>query len=373
MAVNPDECVSRHVVEIFDRGGRTKLGELNAMAAVGWGRIRDDIGAASLKLNASQCVDVEELLLGLRSMRHEIAVWRGDERVWEGPITRRAGTRSGFEIHAKDVMHYAARTIMRSGYDNRGVNAGFVIDRAALILNTELDRKENPLSPDVPPINVLPHLTLHQTPTDARTSAFTLPYQYTVFEHIDAMAAKSGVDYTVVGRAIHLWDTHQPLGRLQQTATQADFLGDITVTEYGAEVATITAVTDGQGTYGTAGEEDGYYGEIELLATAYDESEGADPPTSAEMVSQAKRNRSGRLPAPVQVRVPDGSTVDPTGVLNVRNLVPGVWIPVRADVLGFKITQMQKLSSMTVSETPTGETISVNLYPASIDDSEAEA
>lgn len=373
MAVNPDDCVSRHVVEIFDRGGRVKVGELNAMNQVDWARTRDDISGAGLRLNADQCVDVEELLLGLRSMRHEIAVWRGDERVWEGPITRRAGSRAGFEIHAKDVMHYAARTIMRAGYDNRGVNAGPVLDRVALILNAELDRKENPLHGSVPPINVLPHVVFHQTGTDARTSALTLPYQYTVFEHIDSLAAKGGMDYTVVGRAIHFWDTHQPLGRLQETATQADFLGEIVVTEYGMEVATQTAVTDGQGNYGLAGAESDYYGEVELLATAYDESEGGTPPTSAEMESQAERNRSGRTPAPVHVRVPDGSSIDPTGVLRVQNLVPGVWIPVRAEVLGFKLTQMQKLTSMRVTETPTGESISVNLYPAAIADSEAPA
>lgn len=360
------DCVSRHTVTIYDRGGENKIAELVDIASVEWGRVRDDISEASIQLAGAPCEAQNDLLSSLRSSRHEIIIHRGDERVWEGPITRMAGTRNTFEIHARDVMHYGARTTMRAAYNNAYPNIGSVVSRAALILNTELARKE---ALD-PPINVLPYLVVHSTPTDAKTSASTAAYQYQVWEHIDELAAKAGLDYTVVGRAIHLWDTHQPLGQTP-TVTQSDFLGDLVVTEYGMELATHAHVTDGKGNYGSAGANDPYYGEVELLTTSGDETEGETPPTNAEMVSQAQRNLAGRMPTPVVVRVPENSSLDPNGVLTMADLVPGAWVPLRADVIGFRLAQMQKIQNMKVTETGAGEVITITLQPASINEEEA--
>lgn len=363
----PIDCVSRHTIAIFDRGGINKIAELEDVAEVTWGRVRDDISEANVRLTGAPCVAQNETLSNLRSSRHEMVIYRGDDRVWEGPITRLTGTRNTFEIHARDVMHYATRTTQRAAYNNGYPNVGKVIARAKLILTTELARKES-LSP---PINVLPYLVDHVFPDDAETSANTRAWQYQVWEHIDSLAARGGLDYTVVGRAIHLWDVHRNAMGQTQTVTQNDFLGDITVTEYGMELATWAHVTDGEGRVGSAGANDPYYGEVEILHTAEDEDEG-DSPTDAQLVSQAQRNLAGRNPTPIQVRVPDNSTLNPNGVLSISDLVPGVWIPVRAEVIGFNLVQMQKLQSVKVNETPEGETISVTLNPASIDDTPEE-
>lgn len=360
------DCVSKHTVTIFDRGGVNKIAELTDVASVTWSRQRDDISEASIFLAGAPCDQQNDLLSSLRSSRHEVVIYRGSDRVWEGPITRLSGTANTFEIHARDVMHYAARTVMHNAYSNAYPNIGKVITRANTILTTELARKEA-LNP---PINVLPYLTLHTKPDDAETSAVTKKYQYTVWEHIDSLAARGGLDYTVVGRAIHLWDTHQPLGQTP-TVTQQDFLGSISVTEYGMEVASWAHVTNGEGLVGTAGANDPYYGELEILHTAEDE-EGEAPQTVAGLRSQAQRNLAGRIPTPIQVRVPDGSSLNPNGVLTVSDLVPGAWVPLRAQVIGFDLVQMQKLQSVKFSEDGTGETISVTLNPASIPD-EGEA
>jgi hypothetical protein len=356
------DCVSKHTVTVYDRGGRNKIAEITDLSEVTWSRVRDDISEANIKLSGAPCFAQNDLLSSLRSSRHEIVIHRGSERVWEGPITRLAGSRNTFEIHARDVMHYAARTVMRKGYNNAYPKVGPVIARAALILNTELARKEA-LSP---PINVLPYLTTHVAAGDAKTSSLTKPYEFTVFEHIDSLAARGGLDYTVVGRAIHLWDVHRPLGQTQ-TVTQADFLGDLVVTEYGMELATHAYVTDGEGRVGKAGANSAYYGEIEILYTATDEDENTSP-TNDELTSQAKRNLAGRNPTPMQVRVPDNSSLNPNGLLTMADLVPGVWIPLRAEVIGFKFQQMQKLQSVKVTETGEGEVISVVLNPASLED-----
>lgn len=362
------DCVSRHTVAIFDRGGITKIAELVDVASVTWSRVRDDISEASVFLSGAPCEAQNDLLSQLRSSRHEIVIYRGQERVWEGPITRLSGTRNTFEIHAKDVLHYAARTVMHAAYDNAYPNIGPVIERAQTILEVELARKEAFSTP----INVLPYLEPHIGPDDANTSASTEAYEMTVFEHIDSLAARGGLDYTVVGRSIHLWDVHSNAMGQTATVTQNDFLGDIVVTEYGMELATWAHVTNGEGVTGHAGADDPYYGEIEILHTAEDEN--GDPTTvdQAELDGQAARNLAGRNPTPIEVRIPDNSSLNPNGVLAISDLVPGVWMPMRAEVIGFQIVQMQKLNTVTVTENGEGETIAVSMWPASIADAEEE-
>lgn len=362
------ECVSRHTVAIFDRGGRNKIAELTDVAYVAWSRIRDDISEATVRLSGAPCVEQNTLLSSLRSSRHELVIYRGDERVWEGPITRLTGTVNTFEIHARDVLHYAARTVMRAGYDNSYPNIGSSVLRAESILTTELARKEAL----TPAINVLPHLTIHTDVDDAQTSSKTLPYEFTVWEHLDALAARGGIDYVAIGRAIHVWDVHRNVLGQTPTVTQADFLGEIEVTEYGMELATWAHVTNGDGVHGSAGVNDPYYGEVEILHTAEDEQGNPETDDSEVLASQARANLAGRNPTPVQINLPSNSGLNPNGVLSISDLVPGVWMPMRATVIGFDLVQMQKLKSMSVEETPDGETITVTLQPASIADGEEE-
>jgi hypothetical protein len=220
-----------------------------------------------------------------------------------------------------------------------------------------------------PAINVLPYLVEHHLASDAETSRRTLPYQYTVWEHVDDLAAKAGMDYTVIGRAIHLWDVHNAALGYTPIATRSDFLGEMYVTIYGMELGTSAVVTDGQGNWGAFGGNDPFYGEIERLATAYDE-EATAAPTVAELESQAERNLDGRNPTPLQVRVPDGSSISMNGIFTVENLVPGVYIPLRAEFNAIEISQMQKLQTVRFTESPTGETVQVTLFPASGSDEE---
>lgn len=362
----PIDCVSDHEVHIYDRGGKRRLHVLEKVDLVRWGRLRDDISEATVSLSGESCEAQSDTLNAIEPGRHEMVVWRGDERVWEGPLVRSKFTRSGVEFHAKDVVQYLYRTIMRAGYSSAYPHTESVIVRLDRIIRAELARKEA-LNP---PVNVLAHLTMHNYSTDAKTAAVTQPYQMTVFEHLDDKAARGGMDYTAVGRAIHLWDTSRSLGQTQ-TVTENDFLGELAVSFYAQELATAATVTDGEGTWGTYPNPalpDPYYGEVEILATAYDESDGETPPTPGVMRSQAQRNLNGRNPTPMQVRIPDNSQLNPNGVLSISDLVPGVRIPLRATIGIKKISQMQKLDSMKVEETAAGETVSITLLPATASD-----
>lgn len=360
-----------HSALIYDRGGFTRIGELTEIVSVQWQRVRDDISFADVTVNAPgpECVD---LLRKIEPGRHEMVIFRGTQRVWEGPVTLLVDQGGQVEIQARDVMHYAYRAIMRSAYSNAYPNIDTTVQRAERILRTELVRRE--LLED-PPINVLPHLLTVKTADDAKTSRVTTPYQKTVFDDIDSLAAYSGLDYTVIGRSIVLFDRHVAIGRTP-VVTQADFLGDVRISVYGMELATYAAVTGGNGAFGVAGGPDPYYGLWEILDSAYDEDEGGQMPSQGELESQARRNLTGRNPTPLQVRIPENSSLNPNGVLTIDHLVPGVQVPLRADLTIRSVSQNQKLSKVTVRETAAGETITITLLPSTgnpLDEDEAPA
>lgn len=361
----PIDCVDNHHIIIADRGGKRRLKEIIDLTQVRWNRIRDDSSDSQIDLNGRSCSAQSDFLSEIEPGRHEAVIYRGDERVWEGPITRTSYTRSGMSIFARDITHYLYKTAMRAGYSNANPNIVPVTTRIEGIIRAEVARKE------ALGYNILDHLDVRHFVNEALSSAVTKPYETTVWEHLDSLAARSGIDYTVVGRSLVIWDTSNPIGQTRM-ATENDFLGELEVNAYGMDLVTHAVVTDGMGNWGEAGGNDPYYGEVETVYTAYDETSGETPPTSAELESQAARNLAGMNPTPVLVRIPDGSTLNPKGVLNLSDLVPGVYIPLQATLPARTFSQMQKLSKMEVTETAAGETINVTLTPASASDDTGE-
>lgn len=368
------QCVRGHSAFIYDRGGTREMFKLADLAEVRWNRVRDDISESNVKIAARNCYSQADNLNLVEAGRHELVIFRGRERKWEGPITRTTIAADGIEFHAKDVVHYLSRTNLTAEFNNKHPNSDFAIERVKDLLTelVRLEAEEQAAYPDLPSRNIMPHVTYHQDPTDARTSRFTARYQKTIWEEIDDMAAKGGIDYTAVGRAIHFWDTSKALGELARDITQNDILGQLVATQYGMDLKTRAVVTDGEGNYGQAGGVHPYYGLVENLETAYDESEGTDPPTSAEMESQAERNLIGGVPSPMILRVPDNSGIRLSKTLTIDDLVPGVHVNVRAKLLVRSITQKMKLDAMSVLEDGSGEQVTVKLSPAAQPD-EVEA
>lgn len=353
---------------IYDRGGQNRLFEVELPTRIRWERLRDDISQANITI-ADPSQGCQDQMLRVAPHRHELVIFRGDQRVWEGPITLIGWFQDRIEITAKDVMYYAQKTVMRAGYDNSFPNIATTIQRSVNILNGELARKE---ALD-PPINVLPHVTTITTSTDAETSKVTIPYQSTAFTDIDNMARQSGMDYVVIGRRIILVDTHTIFATTPQV-TEADFLAEIIVTQYGSEHATWSASVSAAGNTGIAFADgaplgvDPFYGEWEIVDSAYNE-DGTAEPTRDALQQQANRNVNGRNPVPLHVRVPDNSLLNPQGVLSLEHLVPGIRVPLRATLLTLEVSQMQKLDRVAVEEVGgSGEQISVTLFPASLSD-----
>lgn len=362
-------------VYIYKRGGQVLMGELSPIKDVQWSRKRDDIGGATIHMD-QWGKETLEFLRTLRPWAHEVVIFRNGVRAFEGPITRITGTGSrGVEIEAKDVLGYVYRRILRQGYNdsyqvNAGVQVGLktVVERATSIIL-------NALVYDDP--NVLPYLSPMHNYGDPIQSRSVKPYTKTAWEEVDDLAAHAGLDYSVIGRRIILNDTHRPVGRLPEMR-EGHFSELPIVTLYGMTYATDSATTNNNGIWGMAtrrGDDFNETGHIEMLNSQYGETDvagaGTDTLTPEEqaalvnlLASQSERNIAGRYPMPAVVRVPDNATLSPDVNLTINQLVPGVWIPVRATGGVIEASQWQKLDSVTVRQDDKGEKIAVVMSPA---------
>lgn len=379
-----------HTVAVYDRGGRRIVGNLESLTRVHYTRLRDDISEALIQITQPSrgCY---QLINDISCNRHELVIFRGGERVWEGPITRIARHRDMVEIDAKDIVHYLYRTACHETHDNAAYwvpdekdtaatftdNTGLVVDRVHEVLTTELARKEA-LNP---PVNILPHLTRVRAANPANErecNRKTLPYTLSVYDDMEALATYGGLDYVAVGRRLIISDNRVPIGQTP-TISENDIMSEVVVTSYGMESFTrafVSGDVDQNGNImagiypplGGTGDLTAdeiaaidYYGEWENVEQMFDE-DSTESPTQNSLDNAAELNMSGRLPVPTLVRIPENSRLNPNGVLSLEDLVPGVLVPVRANLNSIVITQYQKLDSVTVEETgEDGESISITL------------
>lgn len=359
--------VQNHTATIYDRGGVVPLGELTRLRDVRWNRVRDDISQASVRLTSSP--DCASLLGELATNRHELVLHRKGVRVWEGPITHLQYRGSDIQIGARDLLHYANRTAIKEPLSNSYPRMVSVVERALTLLRREMAMHEEPHFDSVPSLNFLPGVQAFFDDDDAQNSSTTLPYEKYVWEELDDLAHTGGLDYTMVGRNTYLYDTHTNIGEGRRL-TDEDFESDVIVTIYGMELATISTVSDRRGRWASVGQDDPFYGAIELLHGTYNEDDDPDDPdfqevSIEEMREQALRNMVGRFPLPLVVRVPQNASIRAETFEELQAyLIPGVRFPLRSTSTVKSVEQIQKLDNVSVQETSTGERISISLSPA---------
>ena len=351
-------CIEDHTVYVYDRGGTVKVAVLLDVSRVIWSRDRDGISEAEITIIGGACSAQADVLSAIEPKRSEIVIFRGNDRVWEGPVWHVGWHSDHVEITAHDVMAYVQATPLSITWDNKYPNGTEVTTRLSNILQFEMAAWEAL----TPPANVMPHLQIHHYPNEASTNAVTKPFEMTVGEHIQHFARYGGIDYTVVGRAIHIWDVSRSLGKTR-TLTEADFFDEVIITAYGADMSASVYVIAQDGKYGHAAEASPYYGPWTNIITVTNE-QGQEGPTQEELDSQASRNLNGRMPVPVELRIPDNSGIRLNETLTIHDMVPGVQIPVLATLNSRRMSQLQKIDHVKVTETPDGETVQVTLTPA---------
>lgn len=359
----------RSNVYIYDKGGLQRLLSLDPLTQVTWGRVQDDISSARVIMTnpSAECIAGLERI---RPMRHELVITQGGRRVWEGPITLYKERPDRIEISARDVLFYTNRAAIRRVYKSANGFGGSepVPTRLESIIKGEMARFEN----TVAPVNVVSHVHTILDDNTVRTTRSNLPYERYVWEEMDEMAWRNGVDYTTAAREIYIHDTDTPLGQLRQF-TEDDFLSPAELGIYGVELATTAIVTDRMGRHAEAGLENGtddYYGRVELLHGTYYDSPGeeADDQTHVpieEMRTQARRDFAPRYPLPMVVRVPENSTLNLDTYRELGHaLIPGVRIPVTITTPVRTASMLMKLRSVKVTEDSSGVRVEVTLVPA---------
>lgn len=389
-SVYGENCVQGHTALIYDRGARNGRRELVDLTSVEWGRSRDAWREATIILTGRSCRAQGELITSIQPRRMEMVIWRGKKRVFEGPILQSSTFRERATIIARDVGEYVNGTALTRDWpletgEPVSADSSLMTERVRAILTHELTEQYTmivgtggsaqsvvvPRWEELdPPANVLPHIEIRRSET-LLTRSDTLAFEMTAGEHL-ANLAEGGLDFTTIGRKILIWDSAQSIGRTR-TLTDADFDGELEIIAAGTEHHSISHVSaqrneDDEHTdpdtpapsVGNAGGENPYYGVWTNIVSLASE-DGSDTPTQDALNSQAQRDQVGRTPVPIEIIVPDGSTLRMRAGLDINDLIPGVTIPVRADLNLRQIQQDQRLESMTVTETAEGETIKVSL------------
>ncbi|QGJ95260.1 minor tail protein [Microbacterium phage Jayden] len=372
------ECIEKHRLSIYDRGGSRRVDNLVDVASVKWERVRDSKSTAEWTLSGRSCEAQADVIRKIADGggRYEVVVHRGDERVWEGPIRRVSTLRDRATFLATDIKEYMDRTPLSVAWPNSDEGGPTLMgDRLEDIITWELTQSYAMMTNSGPvtvprweglpqPINVLPFLTVY--PGTVLTRSSTEDFEMLLGEHIDNLV-DGGMDFTVVGRRMILWDSALSIGQTRRL-TDADFYGDIEVIRYPSEhwsISHLSASRDDESGFrgvGHAGAPHDFYGVWENIVSMQSE-ESTDEPTQQELNSQAQRDILHRTPVPLEVRIPDGVGLRLTHDLTIQQLVPGVIMPVVTDKNIQRVTQPQRLDKVTVTETAEGETVQVSLSP----------
>jgi hypothetical protein len=383
-----ESCISLHRVMVHDRGGVRRLDQLVDVASVEYSRELDQITAATIIVSGRSCIGQRSFLQQIAARRHEVVIYRGAERVWEGPILEVRWYSNRVEIVAHDVIEYADYTPLSIDWPNEdGGGQRYMTERVRDIFLHELttpydmevtvsgvsDLVEVPRWENLdPPINVLPHLDIRASvgPQGILTRSSTLAFEMMLGEHLRNLA-EGGLDFTAVGRRILIWDGATSIGRTRQL-TDADFYGELQVIAAGSEHASIGHVSAQReeenaedpgivpASVGNAGGPDDFYG-VWTRLTSLASEEGNDTPSQLELNSQARRQIVGRNPVPLEIIVPQGGGLRLSHDLRVEHLVPGVVMPVRAMLNLRQVAQDQRLQKVTIKEVPGLETVQVSL------------
>lgn len=373
------ECVQGHSVFIMDRGGEKRLSEITDLTKVEWGRSLDNASQANVTVMGRACRDQADVLSKIEPRRHELAIFRGDDRVWEGPIVQVARTFDTVTVSAKDVVEYLYGTALTKAWpspENGGPE--LMGDRIEEIIEHELTVPysmptfESPSTPVSfqrweqldPPINLLPFMDVRAGAVLTRSD--TEPFEMTVGEHLKNLA-RSGLDFTTVGRALLIWDSAVSIGETRMM-TIADFDGKPVVYSSGQDLRIVQhvsgSVDDDEEVadleyVGTSGAVDPYYGAWTNIHSREDED--SENPSQDALNTQARRLAFGLNPVPEDLVVPGSASFRLDDTLTIHDLVAGVEVPLLADVNGRTLNRMQRLKDLKVSEDSKGEKITGTL------------
>lgn len=331
----PVGCAA-HSYTVTDRNGSLLTSSGNLLS-VEYNRLLNDSSTAKITIGVTGAECCTELG-NLRSWRHLLNLYRGENFMWSGYITRVDWSFDRCVITAVDIIGLL---------DRRVPHQAFTFDDTDI---TEIARQlvEDGLMPDDPG-----HTTTVIGPSGVIAGR---SYELAVGQTADHLRdlADTGLDFTAVGNNIVILPDAfaDVVGRL----SDEDMPEGVTVTEDGASLGTRQIVAGSQaGTpVGIAGGVNAYYGLLEVYAeqTTLNDQAAADAAAAAKLKSN--------LGVPVFIDT-QNVTLAPTANIDVGKLVPGWCVDISSDSTCRTITQRLKITGLSITEdggsdaTPGGE------------------
>lgn len=391
------DCVKGYVAYVMERGGKRRIGKLEYLSTVRWSRRLSKVSTATLEIVTEHCAPQIDTLDKIVAGRHELAIFRGNEKVWEGPIEEVAWTSTRVRITANDVFHYLNRTAITEDwiYDRGEYATANMLERIKRLVTRELtgvrflrNGPNNALGEESivvtrweelsPPVNVLPYLDVR--PGSVVTTSRTLAFEMMVGEHLQNLA-RSAVCYTAMGRRIVFWDSRKALSRTRRVSNE-DFDGDLEVVSTAKNLSVLSHATEGQEretsgglrfiprrthwstpeTPGIYAQSDYYGGWERIVSEENEEGEVGDPEEVdwEGLKESARSDAQGRWPTPMEIRTNEVGIIL-SNDLEISELVPGVIIPVSATWNLKPVQQDMLLNGISVEDQGNGEKVQPTL------------
>lgn len=391
------DCVKNYVAYVMERGGKRRIGKLEYLSTVRWSRRLSKVSTATLEIVSEHCAPQISTLDRIVAGRHELAIFRGTEKVWEGPIEEVAWTSTRVRITANDVFHYLNRTSLTYDwiYDQGQYATTNMLERIRIMIERELSSlrvirngTENVSGGEYAilarweaindPINILPYLDVR--PGNVVTRSRTLAFEMMLGEHIQNLA-RSTVCYTALGRRLVFWDSRKALSRTRRVSDE-DFDGDLEVISTAKNLSVWSHATEGQEREDSRGNpfiprrshwssdvkpsgtsKADYYGCWERIVSEEGEDGEVGDPEEVDWEALRERARAdaqGRWPTPLEIRTNEAGIIL-SNDLSISQLVPGVILPVSATWNLKPVQQDMLLSGISVEDEGNGERVQPTL------------
>jgi hypothetical protein len=350
-----------HRAFIVKRGGVDVIGEVTPLLQTRWERRRDDISQASVIIGADG--DCCEWLGEVRTVKHELHLYRDEVKVWEGVITRLEYRSDVVEVYAQDILWVAKNTALEEGYSNAFPNVGTCGHRMGWLLNEQTYAKYGD------PWNMTNRLHRIVGSEEPKTSKVVRAFTGTTFDDFDKFAEDSGMDYTVIGRDVYWWETHLKVWTLPPLLPEY-LEAEPAIVEYGNEFATRVFVTNGNGATSMAQhppEVLAEWGYVDTVNSTWNEADGNETPTDEELAAwyeQAKAYLGQTPEPPAQVRVTQNTGLSQDAPYDINDLRPGSWLIASVTSLCRQLESWHKLDSVNVSEENGKEVVAITTITA---------
>lgn len=360
-------CASTYTATIHWQGGDQVFMYLDTVESISWSRTRRGVSEATVSLAKPRISPgCNDKLPHLWPWVHEVTIYRGTTAVWQGPLVRRTETRSTITLHAKDCGAWLERRILKQDRKLTNVDLSEV---ARAVVESALAVRDP---------GIVPRIVAE--PSGRSGSRTIRAYSRMGMDELSEVAGM-GVDWSFVGRTLHLSGPATEDTPAQGRLTSDDLLGEPELELDGDDYASLVyAAPQAQENVWNHLEAVGgaspYFGLVEHVAQtslAWNlgdggdfEPQGQDGLTEAQTVDALERAASTRFTQmsrpPIVVRVSQNAHLSPDSPIDLDRLVPGARIDLALEGdFTFPIRRAMRLTRVDVEFGTRGETIGVSL------------